>query len=281
VKLGPDTPRWRVGDRVVVENTVGACGVCEMCRTGNGHICAEKRAYGTDSAGAMAEYAVFSCSALHRIPERVSFEEAAVVEPLAVVNRGVVERGDVRPESTVVVIGPGSIGLLATQVCRSAGAREVILAGTDRDSEVRLPLGLKCGATRVVNVQKEDLREIVSRATDGFGADLVIEASGSPKAAQEAIHLAGRRKTVSVIGLTGGPVTLDWDVAVFKEIDIRFSKSSTYMSWRRALSMIEGGRVDVRTLITHRFRLSEWHEALQVAESGAAIKAILIPDGAR
>lgn len=278
VEVGPETKRWRVGDRVVVENTVGACGVCELCRTGTGHICLEKRAYGTDSDGAMTEFVVFSGAAVHRLPDSVSFEEAAVVEPLAVVNRGVVERGCVRPESTVVVIGPGSIGLLAVQVCRAAGAKEIILAGTNKDVATRLSLGKQCGATRVVNVQQEDLRAIVSEVTGGAGADLVVEASGSPKAVQEAIHLAGRGKVVSVIGLTGGQVTLDWDAAVFKEIDIRFSKSSTYLSWHRAISMIADGRVDVKLLITHRFKLSQWAEALQATDKGEAIKAVMFPE---
>lgn len=275
--VGAGVTHWRPGDRVVAENIEGACGLCELCRTGNPHICPEKRAYGTDSNGAMAELAVFAAAAVHRLPDSISYEEAAVLEPLAVVNRGVVERGLVRPENTVVVIGPGSIGLLAVQVCRAAGCREIIIAGTDRDTAVRLPLGQTCGATRVVNAQRENLRAIVAEITQGRGADLVVEAAGSPRSVQEAFHLVGRGKAIAAIGLTGGEFPLDWDVGVFKEVDIRFSKSSTYLSWDRAIGMVSSRRVDVRPLITHRFPLDRWQEALDVSASGEAIKALLIP----
>jgi len=225
----------------------------------------------------MAEFACFPASALHRIPENVSYEEAAVVEPLAVVNRGVLERGGLRPESDVVVLGPGSIGLLAVQVCRAAGANRILLAGAGKDVATRLPLGKKMGADRIVNVETENLRAAVDEMTGGKGVDMVVEASGSPRAAFDAIHIAGRCKVISAIGLACQPVSLDWDVAVFKEIDLRFSKSSTYMSWSRALTMISGGRVNVRELITHRFALDEWRDALTAVETGRAIKALIIP----
>jgi len=277
VKLGAGVARWAVGDRVVVENTYGACGVCAVCRTGNPHVCPEKRAYGTDSNGAMADFACFPAAALHRIPVNVSYEEAAVVEPLAVVNRGVLERGDMRSEANVVVLGPGPIGLLAVQVCKAAGANRVLLAGTGKDAEVRLPLGSKFGADRIVNVEREDLSAAVKEMTAGEGADLVVEASGSPRAAQDAIHIAGRGKIVAVIGLACRPVSLNWDLAVFKEIDLRFAKSSTYMSWRRALTMISSGRVNVKDMITHRFALHEWRKALMAVETGQAVKAVIIP----
>ena len=277
VEIGEGVTGWKKGERVVAENIEGACGVCEVCRTGNPHICAEKKAYGTDSNGAMAELAVFTATALHRLPESVSYEQAAVLEPLAVVNRGVVERGLVRPESTVVVVGPGSIGLLAVQVCRAAGCNEIILVGTDKDIKTRLPLGTVCGATHVVNAQREDVRAFVSALTAKAGADLVVEASGSPRAVQDAFHLVGRGKVIAAIGLTGREFNLDWDVGVFKEIDVRFSKSSTYMSWDRAISMVARGRVDVRPLITHTFKLADWQKGLDVSASGEAIKVVLFP----
>ena len=277
VEIGEGVTGWKKGERVVAENIEGACGVCEVCRTGNPHICAEKKAYGTDSNGAMAELAVFTATALHRLPDNISYEQAAVLEPLAVVNRGVVERGLVRPESTVVVVGPGSIGLLAVQVCRAAGCKDIILVGTDKDIKTRLPLGTVCGATHVVNAQREDVRAVVSDLTAKAGADLVVEASGSPRAVADAFHLVGRGKVIAAIGLTGRELNLDWDIGVFKEIDVRFSKSSTYMSWDRAISMVASGRVDVRPLITHTFKLADWQRGLDVSASGEAIKVVLFP----
>lgn len=277
-EVGSEVTAWKAGDRVVVENTAGACGTCKLCRTGNPHICSSKLAYGTDSHGAMAEYAMFHQDALHRIPDSVTFEDAALTEPLVVVNHGLLERGTIPPSSTVVVLGAGTIGLMSVQVAKSIGAGHVILAGTSKDAG-RLALGRELGADTIVNVEEDDLRQVVNRLTSNNGADVVIEASGSPKASAESIHLVARAGQVIVIGLTGAPVSIDWDLAVFKEIDIRFSKSSTYMSWVRALRMIASGDVKTAPLITHRFPLDQWREALRVVESGEAVKALVFPDG--
>jgi L-iditol 2-dehydrogenase len=277
-EVGPDVTGWAVGDRVVVENKAGACGTCRLCRTGNPHICAHKLAYGTDSHGALAEYAAFHQNALHRIPDNISFEDAALTEPLVVVNHGLLERATISPASTVVVLGAGTIGLMSIQVAKAIGVAHVILAGTSKDG-VRLALGKELGADTIVNVEEENLREVVSRLTSNDGADVVIEASGSPKASAETIHLAARAGKVIVIGLTGSPVSIDWDLAVFKEIDVHFSKSSTYMSWVRALKMISSGDVKTAPLITHRFGLEDWREALRVTETGEAVKALVIPNG--
>lgn len=277
VQLGDGVTQWSVGDRVVAENINAACGTCEICRTGNSYICPSKRAYGTDSHGAMAEY--FSCTskALHRIPDSVSFEDASVVEPLAVVNHAILERCHFTPEGNVVVLGSGPIGLLAVQVCRSMGSRNIILCGTGKDVRERFPLGKQFGATHLVNVERENVQTVVANLTGGVGADYVIEASGSILAAQEAIRLVGRKKSVIVIGLMGRPVTFDWDSAVFKEIDLNFSKSSSYLSWHRALSMMASGRVDVGSLITHRMDMTEWEQGMRLVEKGEAVKVILYP----
>jgi L-iditol 2-dehydrogenase len=276
--IGSAVSTWKVGDRVVVENTAGACGTCELCRTGKPHICPHKRAYGTDSHGAMAELSSFHQGALHRIPDNVSDEDAALAEPLVVVNHALLERGSIAPGATVVVLGAGAIGLLSVQVAKAVGAATVILAGTRKDA-TRLALGATIGANRTVDVDAEDLRAVIAELTSGRGADVVVEASGSPRAAAESVHLVARAGQIIVVGLTGAPVSLDWDVAVFKDIDVRFSKSSTYMSWVRALQMIASGAVSTAPLITHRFPLEQWRDALRVVETGNAVKALVFPNG--
>lgn len=277
VGLGNEVKLWSLGDRVVAENITHACGDCELCRTGKSHICPSKRAYGSESNGAMSEYAVFPAHMLHAVPNEVSFEEAALVEPLAVVNHGVIERGQVTLEDIVVVLGPGPIGLLAVQVAKAAGASAVLLSGTDRDADLRLRLGLEIGADQVVNVDRQDLVTVVDEWTNGRGADLVVEAAGSPRAIQDAVRIVGRSKRIISIGLVGAQVSVDWDLAVVKEVTVLFSKSSTYLSWKRALSMIKEKKVDVGKLITHRFPIEEWREALRMAETGEAVKCLILP----
>jgi len=279
VELGEGITGWEVGDRVVCEPHTLACGKCWLCRQGHVQICADKRSPGWGIDGAFAKYLVMDAKLLHRLPDSVSFDAGALVEPTANTVHDVGERAKVEPEDFVVVLGPGPIGLLAAQVAKAAGAREVLIVGTPADAELRLPVAEKLGIDHVVNLGEVNPQERVMELTGERGADLVVECSGAAPAINSAVQLVRKKGRVCVIGMTGREkIEFTWDAAIFKGIDMFFNISTSYTSWDRAISMIEKGKVNAEAIITHRAPLEQWEEIFDALEAQQGLKALLIPE---
>ena len=154
VELGKDVEGWTVGDRVTTETYFSTCGHCLDCRRGRRNLCLHRRSIGSKENGAFAQYLLTPASNLHRVPEGLDLESAALTEPLACTVHGVLETAGVCAGDNVVLTGPGPIGLLAMQLAKVAGAT-VVMLGTNLDVE-RLRLAKKLGADGVVNVQEDD-----------------------------------------------------------------------------------------------------------------------------
>jgi L-iditol 2-dehydrogenase len=278
VEVGPQVEGYKVGDRVVAEPHTKACGKCYLCRSGNIQICAAKRSPGWGIDGAFTKYIKMPEKLLHRIPDNVSFEEGAVVEPLANVVHDVLERGKVEAEDFVVVLGPGPIGLMAAMAARAEGARAVMIVGTPRDEEMRLKVARELGIDHVVNLGTENPVDKCVALTDGRGADLVVEASGAEPAINMAVELVRKKGRITVIGMTGKEkIQFPWDKAIFKVCDIIFNLSTSYTSWDRAISLIASGKVNVKAITSHREPLENWERVFADVENLSALKALLIP----
>lgn len=279
--VGEGVDGYAPGDRVVSETSTGSCGVCRLCRAGNRHICAHKRAPGIGRDGAFAEFLTMPAALLHRIPEAVSVEEAAMTEPTAISVHAVVERAAVRPGETIVVLGPGPIGLLCLQVARACGAGPIIVGGTRRSAAVRLPLARELGAAHTVDVDEENLVARVMEVTDGQGAEVVIDTSGAAAAVALLPHLVCRLGRICEVGVTGRPaLPVPWDVALFKGVEVQFSFSSRHTSWITALRLLASGQVRTAPLVTHRAPLAGWEDAFAALEEGRAVKALFAPGAA-
>jgi L-iditol 2-dehydrogenase len=272
--IGSEVEGIKLGDRVVSANNPYACGVCKLCQTGYPNLCSQKKAMGIHSDGCFAEFIKLPANLIHRIPDNVDFEDAALMEPLAVAVHSVSHRCKIEKGDVVVVFGPGTIGLLAAQVARAEGAAKVILAGITVDEAVRFECAKKLGI-QTINVQKENLADIISSFTGGIGADVVVEASGSFKAITSAISLLRRNGRLAVTGLTGqADIKLKWDEMVSKGISVLFTYSSVNSDWRQALNYLSEKKVLTQPLITHRFTLEKWEKAFQVMEQMEAIKPV-------
>lgn len=277
VEAGPDTHLIRAGDRVVGEPHTQACGHCYLCRTGNVQICSMKRSPGWGIDGAFTKYLKMPERLLHRIPDSMSYESAAVVEPTANAVHDVIERGGVTAGDFVVVLGPGPIGLLAALAARAGGARQVLVAGVPADEEIRLAKARALGFEAVLNAG--NLAEIVRDLTGGLGADLVVECSGAAPAIASTVDLVRKRGRICVIGLTGkDAIPFPWDKAAFKVCDIVFNLSTSYTSWDRTINLVAGGHIPAGEIITHRMPLREWRCAFDEIESQRALKVLLIPE---
>jgi len=278
VELGKEVTDWKVGDRVVGEPHTLHCGKCYLCRRGHVQNCAEKRSPGWGIDGAFTQFLKYPPKLLHRIPEPMSFVQAALVEPAANTVTDIVERGAIEAGDFVVLLGPGPIGLMAAQVARTAGAREVLIVGAPADEGLRLDTARRLGFEQAVNFAEIDPAERCLELTDGIGADLVIECSGAPPAIAQTFALVRKWGRVCAIGLTGKkPVQLDWDAAMAKNATLYLNMSTEYASWDKTIWMIARGKIDVNPLITYELPLTEWEQGFAALENMEALKVVLIP----
>jgi len=278
VKLGKDINRWKIGDKVVSELHTRACGVCRFCRTGNYQACKFKRSPGWGINGSFAEYIKMPSWLLHKIPDGVSMKEAAIMEPAAIAAQALY-RANVKVSDFVVIFGPGPIGLICAKMAMIAGASRVIMVGKEIDSKIRLPLAKKLGVDYAVNIDKEaDLENFVKDLTNGEGADIVIEATGSEFAINKAFKILHWYGKMSVVGLPNkNQLNIDWRTGCFKALDIRFSFSSKYLDWEKTLRLLEKKRLNLKALISHEFILDEWEKAFKIITEGEAVKVLLKP----
>ena len=277
-EAGAAVTGWAVGDRVVSEQHTRACGHCRQCLTGNAFACSSKRAPGYFVDGAFTEFIKVPAWLLHRIPDNLSFVEAAFTEPSAVAAHGMLERTGIAPEDVVLVLGSGPIGLVAAKMAQAAGASKVIITGVDRDEKSRLPKARELGIDCVVNVSQTDLAALVADLTGGEGADVVVELSGAPPAIAQSFRLARRLGRVSIIGQPPtDEVAIPYRDALFRALTVSFSYSSKFTSWERALSLFARGAIRPAQFITHVLPLAEWERGYELSRSGEAVKVVLEP----
>ena len=275
VELGSGVDRWQIGDRVVSTPFATVCGTCRYCTVGEFGLCEARLSYGSGVDGALAEYVAVRDSGLYRIPEHQDFIDASITEPLACVAKAVFGIAALQSGEGVVILGPGPIGLLATQVARAGGAR-VALVGLRSDRE-RLQLGRRLGAAHAFHADDPALPQQVNNALGPGGADVVFECSGAGDAFTLAMQLVRKQGRLIQIGLFGNAVESDLDLIVLKDLTVRGSFTSTPGSWERALDLIGSGQVDTGSLVSHVFPLEDWEAAFRCATNRGGLKVVLQP----
>ncbi|MBI2001845.1 MAG: alcohol dehydrogenase catalytic domain-containing protein [candidate division NC10 bacterium] len=260
VEVGAGVRHLTVGDRVAVEGH-NYCGRCFFCLRGQTNLCESYNELGFTLPGGYAEYVAVRADLAHPFSHSLPFESAVLTEPGSCAGHGML-RADVRPGDTVAVVGPGTIGLLGAVWARALQAGRIIAIGLDRKSE---PLARRIGATDYLAVT-EDPPERVRALTGGRGADVVVEAAGSPTALALACDVARRGGSVVAVGVAGGGRKLALDPDMFCLKDLRVEGIFAYTSeiFQRTLRRIEDGGLDVRPFITHRFPLERFREAFQL-----------------
>ena len=277
--VGKNVAGWKAGDRVVSELHTGICGVCYHCRRGHYLLCAHKKPAGSARDGGMAEFAAMPARLLHRIPAKVSFEEAALTEPAAICVQAIIERSGIRMGDRVAISGAGPIGLLALLVAKAAGAAQVIVSGTARSAQLKLDMAKTLGADRIVIVEHEDLKKVVLEEIDGDGCDLFIEAAGSSLVIKDSPGMIRKGGTICALGVTKDKFAeFPWNDAMFKACRIQFNYSSDFDAWERTLAMMASGKINVRPLITHHFPLHKFDESFKQMEAGEALKILINPE---
>lgn len=279
VECGRTVSGWRPGDRVVVEPHSLACGACELCRSGKLQSCASKRSPGWGIDGAFADYVVVPSVLLHSIPDSISYDLAALAEPVAICVTALYERIGVGCQDIVVVTGPGPIGIIAALVAKSAGASKVVVVGLNSCERKRFGVAKMVAADYLINSDKDDPVQAVMDLTNGRGADLVIEASGSQQAASQGIQMAKNWGRVCGLGLgKKDMILLPWNEAAHKNLEIKFSMSSSVAAWNRAVTLISREQSSLRHLITRRTVIDNWEEVFHDLEAEKEVKVLFEPE---
>ncbi len=271
--LGTQVEGYNEGDRVVVQ-PLTTCGSCEMCLAGRPNVCVKRTLIGMHTHGAYAEAVSVPRQQLFTLPDNLSWEQGAMVEPLSVA----LHAANITPlgiMDTVVIVGAGTIGLLALLAVRLKGAGRVIV--TDL-SKHRLELARQLGADIVVNIAEQDPVEVVRQATRGAGADAAIEAVGITPTVQQALAVTRIGGNITWIGNSAPEVTLNMQQVVTREITIR----GTYgfnNEFGLAIDALSLGRIDVKPLIERIAPLAEGPELVHDLAKGTldVAKAILKP----
>jgi threonine 3-dehydrogenase len=279
VGVGPEVHHLRLGAFVSAEGHL-FCGFCPPCRRGRAHICENLRIIGVDLDGGFADYLVLPERNAWEVDRRIPPEVASIHDPFGNAVHSAFS-GDGASEivgATVVVLGCGPIGLFAVGVVRAAGARQVIAV---EPNEFRLNLAKQMGADVLVDPIREDALAKVREATEGHGAEVVLEMSGVPKVIDQGTRMLAPGGRMSLLGLPSGPVTLDLtDQVIFKEARlVGVTGRELFRTWQQMTALLATGMVDVAPVITHRFPLERFEEAFGVMESGRAGKVILLPNG--
>jgi L-iditol 2-dehydrogenase len=278
--LGPGVSEFQIGDRVAVEVHKG-CDRCENCIKGwytsclnYGDLAKGHRAKGLTCDGGFAEYAVNHINTLYRLPDNLTFEQACMVTTAASPLWAIDLMGGYVAGETVLVLGPGPIGLIAVQLCKALGAERVILSGT-RDS--RLEIGKRHGADFTINVRRENLADRVSEITQGKGADSVLECAGGPTSMQEALENVKRGGRIGVVAWYTGPVQMDMNLAVRSNVRIYAARGEGGMNCGRSLALMSAGKIAADPIITHHFTLDQIHEAFRtyVERINNALKVVI------
>src|SRR6266516_6131129 len=284
VALGPGVDERRIGQRVAVEIHAG-CGQCKRCREGLYTACLNyglnygdrdkgHRANGFTTDGGFCEYQVNNINTLVAIPDAMSDEEATLVVTAGTAMYGLTELGGLVAGESVVVTGPGPIGLLGVAVAKAMGAQPVILTGT-RDN--RLKIGRELGADHVINVRNENVVEAVKRLNGGKGVDYVVECSGAPNAVNEAIRMVNRGGKVCLAAFPHEETPVDVAHSVRNNIDLYGIRGEGKSATHRAESFMSQKRFDATKVHTHTFPLEDLPTAIKYARERVddAIKVVV------
>ena len=272
-KVGEEVTSFKPGDHVAMDPNM-YCGQCVPCRVGKKQECEHLFALGVNVNGGFAEYAVCPETQCFKVREDISFDEAAMAEPLACVIHGI-DQAQIRPGQVVLVIGGGTIGLMMVQMARICGASTVILS---EPVKMRRKIGMEVGADATIDPIHEDVPQKIWEICGRKGADVVIECVGKPFAVEQAFKAAGFAATILLFSVPGVDATVPlplFDVYK-KELKIVGSMINPD-THQRAVDLINSGRLQLKKLITHTYDLEHMDEAIHMQMSAESIKVVVHP----
>ena len=267
--IGDAVAGYRVGERVTGEGHI-VCGHCRHCRAGLRHLCSATVGVGVNRPGSFAEYLSLPASNLFRVPDTVSDEVATSLDPCGNATHTALSFDLVGED--VLITGAGPIGVIAVAIATHVGVRNVIVTDVN---PYRLDLARRMGATRVVDVSREDLRVVMAEQGMTEGFDVGLEMSGNPLAFRQMLASMANGGRIAMLGIFAEEVPIDWTAVIFKGLKLKgVYGREMFETWYKMASLLRAG-MDVTPVITHRFPIEEFAEAFAVTASGNSGKVIL------
>ena len=269
VDMGSEVRGFAVGDRVSAEGHI-TCGVCRNCRAGRRHLCINTEGVGVNRAGAFAEYIAVPAFNVFKLPDAITDDLAAILDPLGNATHTALSFDLVGED--VLITGAGPIGIMAVAIARYAGARHVVI--TDVNA-YRLELARKLGATLAVDVRNRSLDDVMSELGMTEGFDVGMEMSGNPHALRDLLRVMHHGGSVALLGIPPEDTAIDWNQVIFKGLVLKgIYGREMFETWYKMASMLQSG-LDVSPIITHHFPVDDYEEAFALMESGQSGKVIL------
>jgi len=269
VDMGIEVKGYEIGDRVSAEGHI-TCGYCRNCRAGRRHLCMNTVGVGVNRPGAFAEYLSVPAFNVFKLPDAISDDMAAILDPLGNATHTALSFDLVGED--VLITGAGPIGIMAVAIARYAGARHVVITDVN---DYRLELARKMGATRAINVTQGSIDETMKELGMVEGFDVGMEMSGNPQAFRDMLRTMHHGGKVAILGIPPGDMAIDWNDVIFKGLVLKgIYGREMFETWYKMSSMLQSG-LNMDPIITHHFDIDEFQPAFELMESGQSGKVIL------
>ena len=270
VETGSKVTKWKEGDRVVSETAAVIDINNPMSRAGLYNLDPTRKGFGYGVNGAMTRFVKVPARCLHSVPDQIPFEEACLTEPCCVAYSAVIANTRITPGDRVIVLGPGTIGILCAAMARLCGA-EVAIVGLEADRH-RLAIAEQYGCESIIGDASDWAKQ-----RDGLGADCVIDAAGASMTLKIALQLVRPNGKITKVGWGPQPLGFSLDPLVQKNITLQGSFSHNWPMWERVIALLSSGQLNVKPIIGGVWPITEWHTAFEKMHKGEVVKSVLKP----
>ncbi len=269
-KLGKNVKNWKEGDRVVSETAAIINPQSPMTIAGLYNLDPDRKGFGYGVNGAMTKFVRVPSRCLHHVPSNLSFEQACLTEPCCVAYNSVAVNANIKPGDRVIVLGPGTIGILCAAVAKLCGA-QVAIVGLEAD-KARLNIAKQYGCETIIGDATA-----WATAIDGMGADVIIDAAGISQTLKIALQLVRPKGQIIKVGWGPQPLNFSLDPLVQKNVTLQGSFSHNWPIWEKVIGLLSTGLLDVRPIIGGVWNLEDWHTAFEKMHKGEVVKSVLKP----
>lgn len=269
VGFGKEIKSFKIGDRVSGEGHI-ACGFCRNCRAGRRHLCRKNESVGVTRTGCFAEYLVIPAINAYPLPDSISDNEAAILDPFGNATHTALSFNVVGED--VLITGAGPVGMMAVSVAKHVGARYIVVTDVN---DYRLALAKKMGATIALNSNEVSLKEAMQELGMREGFDVGLEMSGNPKAFNDMLAHMNHAGKIALLGFLPKNTQIDWNHVIMKGLKIKgIYGREMFDTWYKMITMLQSG-LNIKPVITHEFSIDDYQEAFDVMQSGKSGKVIM------